>query len=130
MGVLKKLMPTRQDHDVKIVADLDRMIAEPFAIRVLGRVHYIKPMTTEVFLKVAEGIARLDAFRGAKKINENELLKAYAFLFEQCCDTIGIKEVKKMTESQIGGFYQQVIECVTGRAHANDEQKKKNVNIQ
>ncbi len=124
-------MPTRQDHDdCKIVADLDRMITEPFAIKVLGKVHRIKPMDLQTFLKTAEGIARLDAYRGMKKIDEKELLKAYAFLFSNCCDTIGIKEVKKMSQAQIGGFYQQVIEVVTGRAHASDEAKKKSLNTQ
>ena len=128
MGVFS-LKPTRKVENVQVVADLDKLIAEPIAFRWNGKVHTIKPLTTKQFFKVTQELAEVDLM--ARKVKEDRdsvtaerLMEMYANLFASVCDTIGKREVAEMQQAQIGALLNLVIECVTGKVHASDEKKK------
>lgn len=118
-------MPTRDSFNeyVPVVVDLDRMISRTVAFRFMGRIHKINPMTQENFLKVVNGLARLDALRTRKDITLDDARKEYANLFTKCIDSISYDDVKMMTEAQISALLKQIIDCVTGTAHADPEKK-------
>lgn len=125
MNFFKKLRPARDAYDeVKVVADLDRMISDPVGFRFQGKVHVIKPMTQEVFLKTASAFAKMDQMRKDPVHDVDKLISVYVELFSRCCDTIGVKEVRAMTDSQKGAIVQQIVDCITGRAHVDDSKKK------
>lgn len=114
--------------DVRIVTDLDRMVSDPVGFRWNGKVHIIKPMSNEVFLGVFNELARMDAInqeiiKGAT-IDRDGITLAYASLFGIVCDTIKLKDVRQMTNAQMTGLFKEIMECVTGKAHAEVSQKK------
>lgn len=75
-------------------------------------------------MSTVNGMARLDMMRKRNDLTKTELIDAYDEVFSKCCDTIGKKQILKMTDAQIGAFFQHVIDCITGRAHAEDTEKK------
>ena len=128
-GFFKKLMPTRNAHEgVNMVADLDSMISKPVGIRLFGKVHQIKPMDQETFLKTVNSLAQMDFLRKQRDVNREKILDGYAVIFASCCNSISRKDVEKMTEAQISGFFNQVILQVQGVSSMSDsDQKKKSI---
>lgn len=122
--ILRKIVPeSRNDGSIHVVVDLDRMIAKPVGVEFKGKIHFIKPMSQEVFMSTVNGMARLDMMRKRSDLTKDELINAYTDVFSKCCDTIHKKQVLEMTDAQIGAFFQHVIDCITGRAHADDQKK-------
>lgn len=121
---LRPARPSRID-DARVIVDLDRLIAEPVAFRFNGKVHQISAMDTKTFFTLVNEIAKLEAMgRDKDKIDAKELMDAYVRLFKSVCTTISKEDVYNMTFPQIGALFQQVIDCVTGRAYKDDTQKK------
>ena len=121
-------MPTRQESEATpIVADLDRMIADPIAIRLFGRIHKIKPMSQETFLRTVNALYEIEQMRTREGVTMDQINGAYAKIFSACCDSIGKKEVENMTEAQKAGFLKQVIAQVQGQS-LEDTSKKKTTN--
>jgi hypothetical protein len=128
MQIFKKLMPTRQESEsIPVVADLDRMIADPIAVKLFGKIHKIKPMNQETFLRTVNALYEIDRMRTREGVTVDEINQAYSKVFAACCDSIGKKDVDKMTESQKAGFLKQVIAQVQGHA-IPEESKKKTLN--
>jgi len=118
-------MPARISYDdVKVVADLDRMISDPVGFRFQGKIHVIKPMTQEVFLRAASAFAKMDQMRKDPVYDPEKLIAVYVDLFNKVCDTIGENEIRSMTDAQRGAVVQQIVDCITGRAHADEDKKK------
>lgn len=126
MGIFK-LRPAQPESVV--VSDLDRLIREPVSFRLHGRVHEIKPITTEQFLKLADGLGKLDelkarAMRG-ERIDERELVEKYHSLFRIACDSLTKEDFMKMQHSQRSALFQIILRACDGTAHI--EAEKKNV---
>lgn len=106
--------------DAMIVSDLDALIAKPVAFVFQGRTHLIKTMSTEVFFKTVEGIARLDRLKD-KDYSKEDLVNGYLNIFSSVCDTIGRKEVEEMTQAQAMALFQLILDSVTGKAQVGEE---------
>lgn len=111
-----------------LVADLDKLIAEPVPFRWNGSIHFIKPISTKEFLSISEGLATLDKLRRAEQVTAEELLDGYSKVFSAACETIGRKEIEQMTQAQIGALYQLILDTITGKSHG--EEKKTLVTTQ
>jgi hypothetical protein len=121
------MLPARaKARSREIVADLDAIVCEPIYFKVLGKTHALKPIDTGTFLAMIGGFgAMLDVKVKAdsnEKITDDELVRAYGKLFSAVCDTLGEKEVRRLTHAQLWGILALITEHVTGRAHA--EKKK------
>lgn len=115
--------PSRATVEVRVVADLDRLVSESVGFMLHGKVRRIKPLTQETFLKVINELATLDMLRTSKDFEPIKLRKAYLSLFSKACEPMSDSDLKQMTDAQIGALVQQIIECVTGRAQASGEKK-------
>lgn len=125
-----KVMPTRAQSLPSggiLVADLDKLIADPVPFRWNGMVHFIKPISTKEFLSISEGLAMLDKLRRADQVTAEELLEGYSKVFSSACETIGRKEIEQMTQAQIGALYQLILDTITGKSHT--EEKKSPMTI-
>lgn len=118
------------DGPVAVVSDLDKMIAEPIAFRLHGKVHKIKPVSVSEFFKYTNALAALTRLKDKDAFTANDILVRYYDLIAAVCDTITYKDVEQMTHAQIAALFSIVIEAVTGKAHAsNDEDEKKNLKM-
>ena len=118
--VKDKLQPSRAQaapFGGHLVADLDQMVTDPVAFRWGGKIHYIKPISTEHFLRASEGITRVEILKRKEKVTAEEVIEAYAYLVEGVCDSIAKKDLYKMTSPQIAGLYQLINDCVAGKAY-------------
>lgn len=124
MGLFGTRKVAQSHSDARVFADLDALIAEPVAFRFNGETHLIKPVSTKEFFKLTNALARLDELRNAKTVKKDELVEAYSALISGACDTIGRKEVETMTQAQVGALFQLILDCITGKIYARDEEKK------
>lgn len=107
----------------QLVSDLDKMISDPIAFKWGGRIHTIKPVTTEQFLKVSEAMLTINQLVQKNTLSVEEIIDAYWRVFSAVCDSITKKDVARMTQAQLGALYQIIVETVTGKAHASGEKK-------
>ena len=123
--MISRFRPARTQVDnAEIITDLDALISKPIAFLYQGKKHLIKPITTEVFFKITNALARMSSMKDKKDLTEKELVQMYVDCFSSVCETIGAKEVEGMTNAQCGALLQAILDCVNGRAHIEDEKKK------
>ena len=109
------------------VADLDAIVADPVPFRFKGKIHILKPIELDNFLRFANAQAEIMRTTGDKesKISTEELAKRYHRVFSAVCDTITVKDVMSMEQVQIAALYQLVIDMVTGQVDMGDGKKKR-----
>jgi hypothetical protein len=108
------------------IADLDALIQSPIPFKCLGRIHYLKPVSTKVFFEVTNALARMSTMKEqAGELGHKELLDLYFGLFSAVCDTISRQDLERMSQAQCAALLQLVIDTITGKVHADIEQKKK-----
>lgn len=118
------LKPARETAKAAVViADLDKLIAEPIAFRFDGKTHLINPISTKEFFRVTANLAKMDELKAKSEVSAEELIDAYTNLISSVCETIGRKEIENMTQAQVGALFQLVLDCVTGKAQAGTEKK-------
>lgn len=111
--------------DAPVIADLDAILADPVYFKWDGKNHAIKPMSTKQYLRVLDKYSDLFSMNKAEsKPTEEELQNGFGDLFSMCIDTIGRKEVARMTPVQVGAIMQLIIEAITGKAQADTVKKK------
>lgn len=110
--------------DVKVVTDLDRLIEEKVGFKWHGKTHVIKPISTELFLKITNENGKLEALRNIEGVDQKMVLDAYARIFGAVCDTITIHDVREMTYMQIANLFRLIVECVTGKTYEDAEKKR------
>jgi len=125
-------MPTRhQFSEEGVYANLDQLIAEPLPFRVHGKVHILKPVTTEEFYFLTNALSRLYTLRDQEKgVKADELIEAYFQVVSSICSTITRKDIEDMTQPQIGALYSLVLEHATGRSQKIDHEELKKKTFQ
>lgn len=106
-----------------IVADLDAILTEPIHFRLLGKVHTLEPITTENFLLYTNALAKLFQMRDEKMISSQDLIQRYFDLFSSVCKTIELKDIQGMTQAQVAGLYQLILDSFQGKSQAELEKK-------
>lgn len=115
-------------QDTDIVSDLDALIEKPIAIKLLGKIHVIKPINTATFFQVTNALAKMDAMKNEPNYTKDQLIDSYTMIFSSVCDTIGKEEIECMTQAQVGALFKIVLDTITGKAHidaAAESEKKK-----
>jgi len=126
-----KLWPTRSKaenkEDVEPITDLDAIIAEPVSFRYKGKVHILKPMHLDEFLKFTNAQARLlnSVDKDDVALNPRELAKRYHQVLSAVCDTITVDDILEMEQVQVAALYQLVIDVVTGQVKDGTEKKSR-----
>lgn len=130
MGLFS-LKPARTQYtaeDVKVVADLDALIAQPVGFKLNGKTHVIKPVTTEQFFNLITKLEQLDTLKrkiaATSDIDENEFVKAYHEVFSVACDTMTKDDLYQMTHAQRAALLQIILQAVGGTAQVDQAQKK------
>lgn len=112
-----------------VVADLDAILTQPINFRFAGKVHSIRPIKVAENYAVANAISELWALKDMKEITASQLIDRYFALVSSVCPTIKRKDIEGMTQAQVTGLYQLIVDAVTGKAQAksqsDDEEKKK-----
>lgn len=117
-----RFRPAREAATEQVVADLDSLIVKPTPFRFNGKIHHIKPISTEVFFSIVNEIAHMETLRKKDDITAEELIDGYTRLIGSACDTIKRHDIENMTQAQVGALLQLVLDVVS----ANTE--KKNLN--
>ena len=123
-----KLWPARSKakNESAPVADLDAIVADPVFFRYKGKIHELKPMSLEHFLKFSNAQAELMA--GVKedvKLTAQDLADRYLKVINSVCDTITRDDILEMEQVQVAALYQLVIDLVTGQVATEETVKKK-----
>lgn len=124
-----KLWPsrTKAQREQEPIADLDVMISEPVPFRYNGKIHYLKPMQLDEFLKfttaqfyLMEAIKKDDV-----KLTGKQLAERYFAVISSVCDTIKLDDIMTMEQAQVAALYQLVIDLVTGQTNTGEGKKKR-----
>lgn len=119
----RKLMPARSSHSEQI-ADLDAMIVEAVSFKLHGKIHTIKPLTTEQFLLLSSNLNKVYALRDKGEVTADNLIDAYYELMHTASPTIKRKDIAEMSQYQVSALFELVVETITGKLFA---EKKKTI---
>lgn len=120
-------------RDADVVADLDALIERPIAFKLNGRQHALNPMTMQQWLKVTNGLGRLDALNRKLKtedVKESEMIAEYHRFFSSVCPTMTEDLLLEMTHAQRGALLQLVIDYAGAKAHVKQAQADEKKNTQ
>lgn len=126
--MLSKLWPARTAKKIDgPVSDLDAIIAEPVNFRFKGKIHQLKPVDMQTFLKFTSAHSSL--MRAAQdpevKLSAEDLAQKYHQVISSLCNTITVKDIMDMEQVQIAALFQLVMDVVTGQVDDGDGKKKR-----
>lgn len=127
-----KLWPTRQQakRENDPVVDLDAIVAEPVHFRLRGKIHTLKPLALDEFLKFTNAQnALMESLKDDQKLDAKTLAERYLGVISSVCDTITIDDLMGMEQVQVAALYQLVIDMVTGQTDFDGSGKKKRLKI-
>lgn len=123
--------PSFNSSDVRLVADFDKIVADPIPFKVHGKTHFLKPIDMKEFILSADAMAstmeRLENLNKdpKAKLAMSELLKIYYKIISSVCDTITMSDIKKMSQPQARAVFQLVYDHIAGRlVYGPDTEKK------
>jgi len=120
-----KLWPARSKH-VDPVVDLDNLIAEKIAFKFKGKIHYLKPISLEEFLRFTNKNSEfLTSLKDDKEISAKELAMGYLGVINTVCESIGLDDIEEMEQAQIAALYQLIVDTVTGSVETGEGKKKR-----
>lgn len=121
-----KLWPTRSSKSVSPVVDLDNLIAEQVPFKFQGRIHYIKPIRLDEFLRFTNAnFEFINRCQSETAMTKEELAKGYVKVINSVCESIVLKDIEAMEQSQIAALYQLIVDTVTGSVNMGDSKKKR-----
>lgn len=123
-----KLWPARSKFkDIEPVTDLDAIVAEPVAFRYKGKIHVLKPIRLDEFLKFTNAQAILmEQIRDDKStMTPRDLAECYHKVIGAVCDTITVDDILSMEQAQVAATYQLIIDLVTGQVKSGDQKKSR-----
>lgn len=121
MRLLKKVF--KKSPKVEIITDLDAILTRTVGFRFNGRIYQIKPLTLEQFALATNALAGIDLLRRETHIDSDQLIDAYANLFEVVCPEIGRKDIQEMGVQRVAALYQLVVEIIVGKAEIEAQKK-------
>ena len=101
-----------------VVADLDALIEDDVHFKLHGKVHVIKPISSQEFLVFTNNLAKLYEMQEKEKITARELIERYFALVNSICKTVTIEDIENMNQNQIGAMFQLILDSVGGKAQA------------
>lgn len=128
--MISKIWPSRQDAKRKqgrtpvMVSDLDAMISQPVSFKVLGKVHTIEPLTVEQFTRFAFTYSKIISLQDQEHVSPDELIEAYFEMVSSVCNTISRENIKRMSQQQVAGLFQIMVDLHTGRLFSEEGEKK------
>jgi hypothetical protein len=136
MSGLSHFMPARGAKlPVKVISDLDDLVAQPIGFRYLGEDYIIAPMTTRNFMIVTQALHELE--ETLKKQNgewdDESIYQAYYEFISPLCPGISLKKIKKGTISQLHALLNLMVRHITGQTEPDmvrEEEEKKKIQIQ
>lgn len=122
-------MPARQNavssNSTPLIADLDAMLVEPVAIKVLGKNHIIAPITNEQFFLIVKAWQELDDVkRETKSPDVAVMLDKYHKVITIALPKLARKDMDQMSVQQIGALLQIVVGTVTGETYGEKKTLK------
>lgn len=115
--------------EAQVVSDLDAMVAQSVAFKLHGKIHNIKPISVKEFYAFTNAMLSIQGLETAEHVTPAQIIDLYATLIRSVCDTVTRHDIEQMTQAQCGALLNLIVECVTGKAHAQgdgtgSEQKK------
>lgn len=124
MKLLSKIMPTRSDAqaNTRLVADIDKIVAEPVGFMLLGRVRILKPITTEEFLEFTKAYNNLAILAEKEKVTPADYIFGVYRVFKTVCDDISKKDLRKMSHVQIGAVHSLIMRSISGEIFTESQE--------
>lgn len=124
-----KFLPSRQKQKAKgqapvMVSDLDAMVSQPVSFKVLGKVHTIEPLTVQQFTQFAYAYTKIMALHEQEVVTPDELVEAYYNMVSSVCSTVTKEDISKMSQQQVAGLFQIMVDLQAGKLFGDDGQKK------
>jgi len=108
-----------------VVRDLDALLGEPIAFRLHGKVHEMKPLSTQDFLKYTGSMMELLNLKDKSNVTADELIDHYHEMIQAVCKTVERKDIEDMNQQQIGALFQLILDTVSGKSQVDAELEKK-----
>jgi hypothetical protein len=118
---LKPVRDAKTSEPVKVIADLDRLIADSIGFKLHGKIHVVKPLSTAQFFKIYDRFVKLEQMQkdiGEKEKPEDLVVDALYEIFHSFADTLTKDDVRELTWTQVNALMSLVMETVQGKTHA------------
>lgn len=116
----------KKKASVEVITDLDAIVNDSIHFRYKGRIHEIKPISLEAFLKFTQAnTAFLANMGGEKDITPDQLVNEYQSLISSVCSTITRQDIEDAEHAQLAALYQLIVDAVTGQVDKGDGKKKR-----
>lgn len=126
MGLFSVKNQKTTEPEPMIIRDFDKLIAEPVAFKLHGRVHRVNPITVQEFWKFSEAMIELQRLSQTKDVKIGQLTEGYLLLFRSVCPSIDLSDVEAMTQPQVAALLQFIVDTIKGASQIDeyDAQKK------
>lgn len=109
-----------------VIADIDAVLTETVQVFLLGRYHDIAPLSAGAFFSAMQALDALRILGSEKKVKSvDEVEAAYVKYFAIVAPSVGIKEVKAMSQQQVGALLQHTQDAIMGKAQVAAAEKKR-----
>lgn len=116
---LKYLLNIKK-QPIKDFHDIDALISQPVAFKILGVTHVLNPPSTLDFYKFIKALGELYTLEQNSK-TADEIVDLYYRIISPIVPTISKSIVQKMTIQQANAVFNFVVETVVGKKSSIDE---------
>ena len=114
--IFSKLQPTRQAAAPSgVVADLDAMLSEAVGFKLHGKMHVIRPLTVEQFMKLTNKMAEIYDLKNKTGIEPSEIVDLYYSTVSIASKTVTREDISNMNTQQVTALLELIIETITGK---------------
>lgn len=128
MSDLLSFKPTRdQQSGSVLVADLDALVSRSFQFRLHGKVHELKPVSTQRYLDYIQAMGRLSELRDKTDHTPQSIAETTLSVFQPLIPSLTKEDLMDATQEQIRALFSMVVKQVEGRLSPEIDEKKKSV---
>lgn len=127
-----RLRPARTQalDSVKILSDFDSMVTEEVGFKFMGKIHILKPVSVENFMRITIAyrklIDMLQKRSQGEALTDKEVFQRYYDLIHPIVPTIQIDQIESMTLVMLNNLVNLVLRQISGDPTLYDSDQKKN----
>lgn len=118
------LLEGTNSKSIRLVTDLDAILADPVAFRFNGKTHYIRAVTTKEFYQFMDSYQGIVDTLNDPMATRGAIVKSAHSVVSSVCDSITLDDVMQMNHLQVKALFKLIIQSVSGSEIEIDEKKK------
>lgn len=103
------------------IADLDALMEKSAQFKLHGKWHTIDPMPVEEFIKFSVAYTQFYELAEKSQVSPDELVVKYFEIAKTACKTITKEDIRKMSQQQVAGLFQILMDLHSGKIFADEK---------